>query len=549
MSLPAWGVPWHGRIQGDLLHLPNGTTRDWPQPDGVAGGLYPDHAGYTFLQRLPGAPEIVRTTEEQAADEAAGMEWRDSFIVGGTDTLYAPAALDWPQIHSASVGGWIYAAPGGGRWLIKACGIYEFDQGGPLNIPVRLVRFGDFGGTPATISLTISATAEDMGQMAPSVSSVVLKAKVEDITPAGDKAIIMLYLGSKTPIGFLLLTLTGTPGVDFVSALTTIKTRAQTLGAQTSSVGATAVKMLAYHDFVTTINNQRGAHPNCGYVETINTPSAVLRTPLPGESSNVTVGSGEDRIAITGRILAMWFDPAGTPQPLALDSTQVYTLSAPEPANSVSGRVVGRVNWSAAGGSCVEGANSYTEYMSFSMSQTASESLVQSATLSYAGQSVAVEHRHERTVAHAVSYTGTSKVQVTAPIASSGTRTGGRTITVDGSVTMTISEDESGVSHQLAGPFVDYPPAMLAPIDNIPRMTTFTLSASNPDTWVPAARRWANNLIGWRTSIGAGISVGTALTPLGPMPPDVQISTAPFGSLNPLTGEAVFPSATPVSWT
>lgn len=549
-NVPPWGCPWHGKVQGGQLQLPNGTSLAWPQPDGTASGTIPDQAGYTFRQKLPGVPDVVRTAEELAADEAAGKEWRNTFIVGGTDTAALAGLLQWPQIHGKRVCGWIYSAPGGGRWLIKGSGTFGFSQGGTLTIPLTVLRFGDFGAAFAAHFLNITATSAAMGQLTPSVSSTAIKAKVEDISPAGDKAIVMLYIGNKTPIGFLLLTLSGTPGVDFVASVTTLKTRSQTLGAVTISNGVTATKMLAYHDFTTTVNDQRGAYPSCGYVETIHTPTAVLREPLPGESSNVMVGNGENRITVAGRIMAMWFDDAGIPQPLTLDSEQVYSLSAPVPVNSVSGRVVGRRNWSASGGACVEGPNAYTEYMSYSMSQTASESAVQTVTLSYLGSTSVVEHKHERTVSHSASYTGTSSVQVLPAIASSGIRTGGRTITVDGVVTLTISEDSTSAPHTHAGPFVDYPPAFLLPIDNVPRPTNMTLSASNPDTWVPAIKRWANNLVGLRTQIdGVAVVIAPALSPLGVIAPTSTTATGQYGSLNPVTGAAAFPSATPVSWT
>lgn len=551
MSLPVWGVPWHGKVQGGSLTLPNATTRAWPQPDGTSSGSITDHAGYTFLQKLPGVAEIVRTTEEQAADEAAGMEWRDSFIVSGTDTGSTAGVLVWPQVHSKPLGGWIYAAPDGGRWLVKGGGTYSFSQGGTLNIPLRLVRFGDFGGAAVTINLTVSATSSAMGQLTPGVSSTAIKAKVEDITPAGDRAILMLYIGNKTPIGFLLLTLTGTPGVDFVAALSVLQSRAQTLGSLTDSDGVAWARMSAYHTFVRTINDQTGEAPNCGYSEAIDTPVAHIRLPEWWEAANVTVASGERKITITGRILAMWFDAAGTPQPLTLDSAQSYNVDAPLPSNVVSGRVVLRSNRISYGWYCGDGTGGFTEYMSYAMSQTVSEAVVQTATLSYLGQSESVEYRHERTVTQTSSYTGVSSAyQNIAPVSSSGVQTGSRTVTVDGVVVTTISEDATGTNYYAAGPYVGERPNLLFPIDRVPQLRPVTISGVNPGTWMPAIKRWSNTLVGWRTLRDTpAVVCSPAISPKGQKVSENPNAAGLYGSLNPLTGDAVFPSATPVSWT
>lgn len=531
MSLPVWGVPWHGRVQGGQLQLPNGTSRAWPQPDGTSSGSIPDHAGYTFLQKLPGVAEIVRTTEEQAAEDAAGMEWRDSFIVSGTDTGSTAGALVWPQIHSKPLGGWIYSAPGGGRWLVKGGGTYSFSQGGTLNIPLRLVRFGDFGGTPATINLTASASSSAMGQLTPDVSSTALRAKVEDISPAGDRAIVMLYLGNKTPIGFLLLTLSGTPGVDFVAALSALKTRAETLGTVTQSDTITYARMAAYHSFTTTESGDN----------TIYTPTAYIKLSTGAEAENVTVASGEMHITVTGRIVAMWFDLAGTPQPLTLDSMQSYSVDAPLPVNEVSGQVV-------------LSPSGFIEYMSYTMSQTASEAALQTATLSYIGQTASVEYRHERTVTQESSYTGLSSVALAPPISSSGVSVGGRTVTVDGVAMITISEDATGTPYTLAGPYVGPPPNLLPPIDAVPQLRGVTMSAVDPGTWRPAIKRWSNNLVGWRNFMemppAAALYISApAFSPKGQKSTTTPNDAGLYGSLNPLTGEAIFPSATPVSWT
>jgi hypothetical protein len=550
MSLvPPWGCPWHGRVQGGQLHLPNSTTLAWPQPDGTSAGSVPDHAGYTFFQKLPGVAEVERTPEESVADMAAGMEWRNSFIVSGTDASSSASALVWPQIHSKPAGGWIYAAPGGGRWLIKGGGRYGFSQGGPLNLNIRLVRFGELAGAPSTISLTVSATAAEIQQITPDIGVSSFSAKVEDISPSGDRAIVMLYFGNKVPVGFALLTLTGTPGVDFIASLSVLKSRAQTLGAMTQSSGVVSERLFVFHTFSRAENDQTGPAPACGFKEVTDTPAAQARLPIFPESANATVASGENRTTVTGRVLAMWFDAEGVPQPLTLNSTQSYSISAPSPSNSVAGRVVRRTEYISSGNSCAEGASSFTEYMSYAMSQTVSEVAVQTASLSYLGQSESVEYRHERTVTQSASYTGVSSAyQGIPPVSSSASQTGGRTISIDGVTVMTVSEDSSS-SFASPGPFVGPPPEMLVPIYNIPQLRNVVISLSDPVSWRRGVKRWSNSLIGWR-ALSAPVPLSyPALSPKGLQSPDNANASGEYGSLNPLTGEAVFPSVTPVSWT
>lgn len=537
MTAPVWGVPWHGRVQGGLLHLPNDTTRTWPQPDGTSGGSITDHAGYTFLQKLPGVAEIVRTPEEQAADEAAGMEWRDSFIVSGTDTSGSAAALQWPQIHSKKLGGWIYAAPGGGRWLVKGGGTYNFSQGGMLNIPLRLVKFGDFGGGAVTINLTASISSAAMGQSSPSLPDSSFSAKVEDITPAGNKAIVMLYASGKVPVGFLLLTLAGLPGVDFTAILSPLKTRTETLGVVDSVEGASRAHMIAYHDFSTSIDDQCAAS---NFKITTYTPTAFVRMPEWWQAANVYVGSGENRMTLTGRVMAMWFDAEEEPQPLLLDSLQSYVVDAPLPTNTVSGQVVLRESCNGTGGL------TWLEYMTTTRAQAVTETVTQTMTLSFAGEQVTTEYKILRASSMESQSTDVGGAVGNVPhVSRSGHSTDSRLVTIDGVAVTEYSTEQDGYSNfHFVGNAVQW----TMPATNIPNLREVTVSARGSPTWRPTVKRWSNNLIGLRTQT-TDFSYGPAFSPLGIKQPATPAVAGNYGSLNPSTGEAIFPSATPVSWT
>lgn len=67
------GHPFHGLWKDGYITLPNAETKSCPDPAN----------GSCVLLRVPGQPEVSRTTEELAADEAAGIEWRNYGLISG----------------------------------------------------------------------------------------------------------------------------------------------------------------------------------------------------------------------------------------------------------------------------------------------------------------------------------------------------------------------------------------------------------------------------------------------------------------------------------
>lgn len=67
------GLPFHGLWKSGIITLPNDETITCPAPAN----------GACVLLRVPGQPAVSRTTEQLAADAAAGMEWRNYGLISG----------------------------------------------------------------------------------------------------------------------------------------------------------------------------------------------------------------------------------------------------------------------------------------------------------------------------------------------------------------------------------------------------------------------------------------------------------------------------------
>lgn len=208
-----WGWCWHGLIrpadnpsQGEIL-LPNGQTKEHPLTGSTNYRIY-----------VPGTPAVVRTPEQQAADEAAGRQWWNEAILSGTG------------LYGQDLGGWLYCSPDGTRWIIDLDG-------------AQAKRMGEFGKPPQTKAMTVTWPA-DNGQSTPSLDFGEGEAPVFqwpvpiDISSDGRKAILMLYmrdvaygpLERPMPVGFLLVEVTGGAATPFAANITVLYTRAETLG-------------------------------------------------------------------------------------------------------------------------------------------------------------------------------------------------------------------------------------------------------------------------------------------------------------------------------
>lgn len=286
-----FGTPYHGTVQSGLITLPNATTRTYTQPEGV----YPDVAGATHLLRKPGQPAVTRTPEQEAADLAAGREWRNvAMLSGGRQQLYGQ-----------NLQGWIYIDPDGGRWLIQFVTDIEtviFAIGTPLSIQMRVSRFGVFGGEPQTFLTTLNLT--DWGQSGypaqptfrvgttfPNVTSAGFF--LEAVTPTGSKAAINVHFRRTTSsdsfdstvdvtvrhsLGWLEIAVSMVDGLPALS-LSVLKNRGETLSIITNS--------------------------SVGTAGTDTTEPALISG---GGTTRIVTGSFVDELE-TKRLFAVWVDP------------------------------------------------------------------------------------------------------------------------------------------------------------------------------------------------------------------------------------------------
>jgi hypothetical protein len=272
-----WGWPWHGTVDADGLHLPNGQVR---------AHALPARPWNTYRLFVPGTPAVVRTPEQLAADASAGRDWRNEAILcGGTFQLY-----------SKDLSGWIYCAADGSRWIVRR------DLG-------EVRRFGVFGAPADTRTLTINNPSDD-GQSTPVVDlgsgpvTALQWADPIDISADGSKAIFMLYTnnpgyapGSRfIPLGFLLAQIQGSLTEAFVMDVTVLRTRAQTLGT------------LGYDDSM------------------VIAPASMS---FNGNTVNYETATGTVTRTLTGRIWAMWFDAASLPVECTVEVTNAFQQEFP----------------------------------------------------------------------------------------------------------------------------------------------------------------------------------------------------------------------------
>ncbi|MCJ8168626.1 hypothetical protein [Atopomonas sediminilitoris] len=254
-----WGDPFHGKIQqasdGSVkLELPNGAQKPYPLPT---------MPHLTHRLKVPNVAPINRTPEELTADQVQGMEWRAEVVLCGRNF----------QTYQKELGGWIYCAPDGSRWIVRF---------NPRLRTASASRFGEMGAPADERSVTIDWPADE-GQSTPAISGLYyLGARdVQSVSSDGRQAIVMLHIveGSpmssvrELPIGFLRATVTGGISQPFVITLTVEVTRAEQLGSVVFDKG-------------------------------------IVTTPqMPDKDAT---GFGDDKNTLTGRVLGLWFDRTDT---------------------------------------------------------------------------------------------------------------------------------------------------------------------------------------------------------------------------------------------
>lgn len=228
-DLEQWGHPWHGLVKGGTLSLPYEIEMQYPQP---ASGDWPYQAGTTSLIDF-GAPATTTPPE----DAAQGMEWRSLGTLSGAESQLYGKPL--------GAGNWVYKAPSGDRWLIRASSIHgKTAQIISSGVNIIAQRFGEFPaeGRAAAHSIAVALPA-DWGQAAPEIKGSSgtpigldkLIVRMQMSKPDGSGAIFALDYSSfvdelpPRAFGFAELVIAG-DGAAITATLNIIATREQTAG-------------------------------------------------------------------------------------------------------------------------------------------------------------------------------------------------------------------------------------------------------------------------------------------------------------------------------
>lgn len=149
------GQPYHGKLTGTTLRLPNGTDKVLANP----GNYYGDC--YKF--EVPGVPPINLTPAEVAAEAAVGREWRQYALLSGRGRNYGELRIGEQA--------WLYVDPTGAIWRI-ACEQLDTDF---LSVSMPLDGSPPPTKFPATADLTFTITRfglVDPAQPAPEVRTI-----------------------------------------------------------------------------------------------------------------------------------------------------------------------------------------------------------------------------------------------------------------------------------------------------------------------------------------------------------------------------------------
>lgn len=531
------GCAWHGKVQDDVVHLPNGATREWPQPDGTmtngAGLHYHWHRGFTFRQSMPWAEAPARSEEAAADDVVQGRQFLSSAILAGARSK---AGDSEPYLHSKGIAGWLYAAPDNTVWKMHTTGPWSWSASTALSLNLNPRRFGAFGEPNALHFYTVTASAAAMQQTTPTLSTEQgFGARVVDITPDGSKAIIMLYRLYTTaldvePIGFLLLTLSGTPGVDFNAAITVLASRATALGTVTDTNGVVVEhKFQGVYTATPEVEDDRMAYPDCGgHITRTWALPAVSLDASEGVSTNSIIASGQDIRRVEDRIVGYWFDDTETPHPVKLLVDRTFTADIPAYTVIPEASLIRRQDNNAGDGVCVLGSEYLHQAGAFSYSREAET--IDRLEWKLEWKLSSISHVHEVVLTHSVNTSGTV-LTPTGDVAAGGV-TGGEDLLASGSGGLawgfSITSDRQanlGGGNSLA---------VLGVLDNIGL----------------GFNKYSNNLYGLvRFDSTADNYTHKALHPFGTVASTVSAINAAYGSLNPITGQAEINSETPVSWT
>jgi len=205
-----FGCPWHGKLESTTLTLPDSTTKTWVAATG--------HGGIDVVQ-----PAGVGSTSNDAADTAAGREWRNYALISGESRVFYGKVLGFNR--------WVYVPAQGNAFhcrIISGTGTGNSSDGSAsLTIGVRRMAIDGTSDAERSISISLSP----IGQKQISGADVSLRLDVHTQSSSGAKVLLSVQRSTgnnKAALGWLILSLEGTTKAGITATLAVWKTRIQT---------------------------------------------------------------------------------------------------------------------------------------------------------------------------------------------------------------------------------------------------------------------------------------------------------------------------------
>lgn len=353
MTAPIWGLPWHGLYSSgtlklkndDLITYPNAATSSIGGSNSVLGERY----GSTVRVRRPGWQDPARSPEDLVSDALAGKDWRGEAMLSGASMMLGGKYLN----------GWIYFCTDGSRWLIQ----YEQATVNTTTASIRLLMrpFGRIGEPDEPVQETVSVNP---GQSMPGFTGIAAYwAGVRTVTDSAAEPLMALRLwdaasdGSRVAfqismsrprfapsynpqlaVGWLEVLVTGGSATEAPSPeLTVMYSRAQTLATVTDTEDVTVARIYLVTEIVREPDPDPPAfalaefaqYPDKVFYKSTSTNHLEEATSsISSSSANGYLLRGSRTAAFSPRVVSVWYDTDGLPQPVTVSADLTLTLGA-----------------------------------------------------------------------------------------------------------------------------------------------------------------------------------------------------------------------------
>lgn len=331
-EIEACGVTAHGLVRFDSVLGYRRFVDDVPWP--MAGTL-PSNAWPLQMVRMPGIPEVPLTPERLAEEREQGRVWQN----------YALLLSEW-RLFGQNIGGWIYFASDGVRWVIRPGILPQPRAGQPYSVTLDCRPFGYLDEAPAEPVELIAGIA-DIQQEGTAFRLI----EFETINSTGSVALLRLFpVGGGLPTGYLRIDISDVDG-ELAAAMSVQLSEVAVRGEwSTTHPGISSAASLY---------QSRAMLPQANISGHDTTAEGFPIFPIGGGTVNATLaglvevdaartvgfasyatyrkGSGEVVSGRTGRVIGLAFDHADVLCQFAYDTQYRYTFSMPSPAGSASG--------------------------------------------------------------------------------------------------------------------------------------------------------------------------------------------------------------------